>query len=101
MRKIKRLGLAAMLVLPALASQSVFAADAKQLAGRCVSCHGAAGISSNPVYPNLAGQKAPYLLKQMRDFQNGKRSDPVMSAMVKGMSEQELDALANYFSKMK
>ena len=85
----------------AVLSHAVLAADAQQLSGRCVSCHGASGISSNSVYPNLAGQKAPYLLKQMRDFQNGKRADPVMTAMVKGLTEAEMDALANYYSQMK
>ena len=101
MRTMRLFGLAALVVLPALAGQTAIAADAKQLSGRCVSCHGASGISSNPVYPNLAGQKAPYLLKQMRDFKEGKRVDPVMGAMVKGLSEPDMDALANYFSKMK
>jgi cytochrome c553 len=98
MGKIKRMGL---LVTCLLIGQTGFAADAQQLAGRCVSCHGANGVSTNPVYPNLAGQKAAYLLKQMRDFQNGKRADPVMSAMVKGLTEADMDTLANYYSKMK
>ena len=98
MRKLTFFGLA---ILLGVTGQTAVAADAKQLAGRCVSCHGASGISSNPIYPNLAGQKAPYLLKQMRDFQTGHRSDPVMGAMVKGLSESDMDALANYFSKMK
>lgn len=83
------------------AGQSAYAADAGSLANRCVSCHGAKGISSNPSYPNLAGQKAPYLLKQMRDFQSGKRTDPVMGAMVKGLSEADMDSLASYYSRMK
>jgi len=98
MRNIQRLGMIALLTV---ATQSIFAVDAKQLAGRCVSCHGVGGISSSPLYPNLAGQKAPYLLKQMRDFQTGKRADPVMGAMVKGLSEADMDGLANYYSKMK
>ncbi|MGD8926163.1 MAG: cytochrome c [Thioalkalispiraceae bacterium] len=82
-------------------SQTSLALDAQQLAGRCASCHGISGVSSNPAYPNLAGQKAPYLLKQIRDFQSGKRSDPVMNAMVKGLTESEMDALANYYSNKK
>ena len=65
MSNIKRLGLAVGLLV---IGQSSFAANAQQLAGRCASCHGANGVSSNPAYPNLAGQKAPYLLKQMRVF---------------------------------
>jgi len=98
MNNIKRLGLAVGLMV---IGQTVLAADAQQLAGRCVSCHGANGISTNPAYPNLAGQNAPYLLKQMRDFQSGKRADPIMGAMVKGLSEADMDTLANHYNKMK
>jgi len=83
----------------AVASQATFAADAQGLSSRCVGCHGVAGISSNPLYPNLAGQKAPYLLKQMRDFQKGERKDPVMNAMLQGLSEQDMDTLAEFYSK--
>ena len=82
-----------------LFAQSVIAADVTGLSSRCVSCHGVKGISSNPLYPNLAGQKAAYLLKQMRDFQKGERKDPVMNAMVQGLSEQDMDALAEFYSK--
>jgi len=74
------------------------AADAQGLSNRCVSCHGATGISSNPLYPNLAGQKVAYLLKQMRDFQTGQRKDSIMNAMVKGLSAQDLDVLAKFYS---
>jgi len=98
MHNIKRMGL---LLGCLVIGQTSLAADGQQLAGRCASCHGANGVSTNPVYPNLAGQKAPYLLKQMRDFQSGKRADPVMSAMLKGMTEADMDALANYYSNMK
>lgn len=98
MRNIKSVSLMAGCLL---IGQTSFAADAQQLSVRCASCHGANGVSANPVYPNLAGQKAPYLLKQMRDFQSGKRADPVMSAMVKGLTEADMDELANYYSNIK
>jgi len=83
-----------------MVAQSVLATEAKGLSTRCVSCHGATGISSNPLYPNLAGQKAAYLLKQMRDFQNGDRNDPVMNAMLQGLSERDMDALAEFYNNM-
>ncbi len=98
MSNIKQVGLAVGLLV---IGQSGFAANAQQLAGRCASCHGANGVSSNPANPNLAGQKAPYLLKQMREFQSGKRVDSVMGAMMKGLSEADMDTLAIYYSKMK
>jgi cytochrome c553 len=88
-------------VLMAIGSQTATAADAKSLSASCVACHGANGISNNPNYPNLAGQKAAYLLKQMRDFKNGTRKDPIMGAMLTALSEQDLDVLANYYSKLK
>jgi len=97
MYKILKIYIGIMLMVGASITQ---AADAKNLSTRCVSCHGAAGISTNPLYPNLAGQKSAYLLKQMRDFQTGERKDPVMNAMLQGLSEQDLDMLAEYYSKM-
>lgn len=76
--------------------------NGKQTANsRCISCHGKTGISTNPLYPNLAGQHAAYLVKQMRDFQSGQRQDPVMNAMLKGVTEAEIEDLAAYFSTLK
>lgn len=50
----------------------------------CSACHGARGKSIAPTYPDLAGQNYGYLLKQLEDFQSGKRSDSViMTQMAK------------------
>ncbi len=87
-----------MSVVFVLSSQLVQAADVTSLVSRCMSCHGATGMSTNPQYPNLAGQKSAYLLKQMRDFQQGLRKNPVMNAMVQGLSEQDMNALAEFYS---
>lgn len=87
-----------------LAAPPSFAADLQagaQLAARCVACHGQHGMSTSPNYPNLAGQKPVYLKKQLADFAAGKRIDPLMSAMVKGLSEQDMDNLADFFSRQK
>lgn len=88
-----------LITLPVMV-QAADSAKGKQLTGVCQSCHGAAGISTNPLYPNLAGQKAPYLIKQLRDFKEGKRQDPVMSAMVKSLSEEDLNNIAEYYSEL-
>lgn len=87
-----------------LAAPAGFAADRQagaQLAARCVACHGQHGMSTSPNYPNLAGQKPVYLKKQLADFAAGKRVDPVMSAMVKGLSDQDMDNLADFYSQQK
>jgi len=82
----------------------VFAGDAAAGKGKsvmCAACHGAAGISAVPTYPNLAGQKEAYLAKQLKDFKSGKRNDPTMKGMVMALSDADMDNLAAYYASMK
>jgi len=44
----------------------------------CAACHGPDGKSADPMYPMLAGQTSRYMYLQLRDFQEGRRSDPQM-----------------------
>lgn len=84
-----------------LLSAPVFAGDAaagKSKAATCVACHGADGVSINPMWPNLAGQKELYLAKQMKDFREGKRNDPVMGPMAKPLSDEDIADLAAYYA---
>ncbi len=67
----------------------------------CAACHGATGISVNPVWPNLAGQKAAYLEKQLKDFKSGERKDPLMSPQAMPLSDADIKNLAAYFAGQK
>ena len=67
----------------------------------CAACHGEGGRATIATNPVLAGQTARYLYLQLRDFQEGRRSDPQMSPMVQGMSREEMHELADYFAKQK
>ena len=67
----------------------------------CVACHGADGNSVNPVWPKLAGQHAAYLEKQIKDFRDGRRKDPMMSAMAVPLSDEDISNLAAYFAAQK
>ncbi len=67
----------------------------------CTACHGPNGNSTQPLYPILAGQTARYIYLQLRDFQEGRRSDPQMSPMAAGLSRDEMRAIADWFSKQK
>ena len=61
-----------------LMASPVFAGDAAAGKGKsmmCAGCHGAAGISAVPTYPNLAGQKEAYLTKQLKEFKSGARNN--------------------------
>jgi cytochrome c553 len=84
------------LSVPALAEGD--AATGKAKSAMCAACHGADGNSAAPNFPNLAGQHASYLLKQLQNFKSGKRKDPTMTAMVAPLSEQDMADLAAYFS---
>jgi cytochrome c553 len=77
------------------------AAAGKAKAGTCAGCHGPNGISANPLWPNLAGQKDAYLAKQLKAFRDGTRTDPVMSPMAKPLSDADIENLAAYFSSLK
>ncbi len=82
----------------------VFAGDAaagKAKAAMCAACHGAAGISAIPMYPNLAGQKEMYLAKQLKDFKAGNRKDPVMGAMAMGLSDDDVANISAYYAGLK
>ena len=72
----------------------------KARAATCIACHGPAGISMSPDWPNLAGQKEGYLLKQLQAFKNGSRTSPLMGPMAAPLSEQDMANLAAYYSSL-
>ena len=74
------------------------AAAGKTKAAVCAACHGPDGNSTNPLWPKLAGQHAPYLVKQLKDFKAGKRTDPIMAPMAAPLSDQDMDDLAAYYA---
>jgi cytochrome c553 len=66
----------------------------------CTACHGPEGNSSNPMWPNIAGQNAPYLLAQLRAFKDGSRVDPLMSSQAMMLSDEDMANLAVYFESL-
>ncbi len=67
----------------------------------CVACHGPAGKSTLTQFPVLAGQTSRYLYLQLRDYQEGRRSNELMTPMAAGLSREEARELADYFSQQK
>jgi cytochrome c553 len=90
----------AMLTLTSLTYAAGDAAAGKAKSANCAACHGAEGISANEIWPNLAGQKGAYLVKQLKAFKGGSRSDPMMSAMAAPLSDEDIDNLAAYYSSL-
>ena len=69
-------------------------------AAACTACHGQNGISVNAAWPTLAGQHEDYLLNALKQYRNGTRSDPVMSAQAALIADEDIAKLAFYFSRL-
>lgn len=97
------LSLLAASVLAVSTSSAIAAGDAaagKTKAATCAACHGIDGMSKVPMYPNLKGQHATYLVKQLKAFKDGSRKDPTMNAMAKPLSDADMANLAAYYSSL-
>ncbi|NQV86015.1 MAG: cytochrome c4 [Woeseiaceae bacterium] len=66
----------------------------------CGACHGSEGNSSSPMWPNLAGQNAPYIVAQLKAFKDGSRKDPLMSSQAMMLSDDDMANLAVYFESL-
>ena len=64
----------------------------------CTACHGVNGNSSNPEWPNLAGQNAAYIREQLAMFKARKRVNEIMYPIIAQMTEQDFADLAAYYA---
>jgi cytochrome c len=100
--------------MPAVAQQTPQAASAAAATGlsgaelyqqrTCIACHGAdAKTPILPEYPKLAGQNAPYLLRQMLDIKSGARANgntPAMRGVMHIVTDAELEAIASWLATL-
>lgn len=70
------------------------------LAASCAACHGSQGNSVGGTSV-LAGLDASHFVLQMMAFRNGSRSSTVMHRHAKGLTVEEINDLAVYFSQQK
>jgi cytochrome c553 len=101
---MKTYTLVALLTIMAGMQMAAAAGDAqagKAKAQACAACHGADGNSTNPDWPNLAGQHAVYISKQLGDFKSGEqRADPVMAGQVTALTAEDMANLGAYFATL-
>jgi len=96
--------LAAAALLALFAAPS-FAAGGDPEVGRkksepCKACHGEAGISASPEFPNLAGQHADYMIAVINHYKNGKRKNPIMQGQVANLTQRDILDLTAYYSRL-
>ena len=78
------------------------AQDAKTIAMTvCAACHGEDGNGIVPLFPKIAGQDATYIVKQLRDFQAGRRKSDIMGPIVAALKPEDYLELGNYFNSLK
>ena len=98
-----RLAFIALLALGSL-SFSAQAQDieaGKKKAEACVACHGAGGNSQSGMFPTLAGQNPRYIYLQLKDYKEGRRSNPMMTAVAGMLEKADMQDLAAYFGSQK
>lgn len=65
-----------------------------ELAASCGGCHGTGGS-----FPSLEGQLPTYLYKQLQDYKDGHRNNPIMSGLASTLSEEDMVNLAAYYGQ--
>jgi cytochrome c553 len=81
-----------------LVSQGKPASTPPQAATLCVSCHGQDGVTIAPAYPSLAGQHEDYLERAIDEYRKGGRKNPIMKGFAAQLKDEDVHAIAEYFS---
>jgi cytochrome c553 len=96
------------IIIPALFSVFLFNSIAQsadleggeKLVATCLHCHGSNGNSKKPLTPSLAGQRSLYIESQIKAYQSGQRTSPVMKNMVAKLNKKEIRSLSIYLAKL-
>jgi len=99
--RVAALVFAALAIAVTARAQGAADAAVRKLAEPCFECHGPNGNSQNPDFPVLAGQSWRYIYIELKDFKEGRRSDPVMSPMAANLTRDDMIALGNFFQAQK
>ena len=82
--------------------QDTAALHQRALAATCANCHGTDGrATEGSAIPSLAGMPREYILAQMKAFRDGSRPATVMHQLTKGLTDQQIETAATYFSSLK
>lgn len=93
-------------VMVLVASHAMAQGDARvgqRLSAQCAACHGPQGIPSMSGIPTIAGQSKADLLTALTAYKQGTSQGPkafIMKSQVSRFSLQQLDDLAEYYSKL-
>ena len=92
--------LAALLLVPGLASADPIAVRGAALANACAACHGPDGRSQGAI-PSLDGLSAEYFKKTMQAFRNDGLQGTIMNHIAKGLGDADIEAVTAHFASLK
>lgn len=96
------IGAAAALCSMQATAQSSAQLHQRATAATCANCHGTDGRGvSGAAVPNLAGMPKVYMVTQLKAFRDGTRTATVMHQLAKGLTEQQIESVADYFAALK
>ena len=64
----------------------------------CAACHTSDGSRGSPANPIIQGQHPEYLAKQLTEFKNGKRANPIMQGMAAALSDTDMKNVAAFYA---
>jgi cytochrome c553 len=95
------------LALPAIAQDSkpappVATSSAEAPVSMCIGCHAIPGYQASFPYvyrvPKIGGQSQQYLEAALKAYRQGARNHPSMTAVAKGLTDQQISAVAAYYA---
>ena len=94
--------LAACTLNAAHAQQTADQLHKRATAAMCANCHGTEGLTvDGSAIPALVGMPKDYMLLQMKAFKDGSRPATVMHQITKGLTDAQVDTIANYYAATK
>ena len=72
--------------------------DAGRGVTACLTCHGPKGQSAIATWPKLSAQHAAYTAKQLKNFKDGTRANPIMMGMAATLTEQDMSNISAYLA---
>jgi cytochrome c553 len=101
------------LIILVLSASSVFAEElSKEMQNGklkvqtvCVTCHGmngqATGAGNSVIIPNITAQEKNYMVARLKAYKAGEIKHPQMSVVAQMLSEQDINDVAEWYSKIK
>ena len=77
----------------------------EKAAAVCSACHGMDGQATSggnsSLTPNITAQEKEYLLAKLKDYKSGKINHPQMSLIAQMLSDEDIENVSEWYSKIK